>query len=60
MEKETKDKEAHVELSVMEMLKNAIGLDLTRFTVPVTYNEPTTFLQRCVPLRKLLVSNPVE
>jgi hypothetical protein len=47
MEKEANQ---HVEMSVMEMLKNAIGLDLTKFTVPVTFNEPTTFLMRFVNL----------
>jgi hypothetical protein len=36
----------HKDVSIMELLKNAIGLDLTKFTVPVSYNEPTTFLQR--------------
>jgi len=45
MEKEGEEKK-NVETSIIDYLKNAIGMDLTRFSVPVTYNEPTTFLMR--------------
>jgi len=44
MEKDSEKK--NVETSIIDYLKNAIGMDLTRFSVPVTYNEPTTFLMR--------------
>lgn len=41
--------------SVWSVLKDMIGKDLTRITMPATINEPLTFLQRwghrvCVPL----------
>lgn len=32
--------------SLIQILKNAIGIDVTKITIPVSYNEPTTFLQR--------------
>lgn len=31
---------------LVALLTNAIGVDITRITVPVSYNEPTTFIQR--------------
>ncbi len=34
--------------SVWSILKNMIGKDLTRITMPATINEPLDFLQRCV------------
>lgn len=46
MESPTEKSKGKGDVSIMELLKNAIGLDLTKFTVPVSYNEPTTFLQR--------------
>jgi hypothetical protein len=33
-------------INVWSVLKNAIGKDLTRFSVPVIFNEPTSMLQR--------------
>jgi len=32
--------------SLLQILSDAIGVDVTRITLPVSYNEPTTFLQR--------------
>lgn len=32
--------------SLLQILSDAIGVDVTKITVPVSYNEPTTFLQR--------------
>jgi hypothetical protein len=32
--------------SLLQILADAIGVDVTRITIPVSYNEPTTFLQR--------------
>jgi len=32
--------------SLLQILSDAIGVDVTRITIPVSYNEPTTFLQR--------------
>jgi len=32
--------------SLIQLLTDAIGVDITRITVPVSYNEPTTFIQR--------------
>jgi hypothetical protein len=32
--------------SLVQLLTDAIGIDITRITVPVSYNEPTTFIQR--------------
>jgi hypothetical protein len=32
--------------SLVQILTDAIGVDVTRITIPVSYNEPTTFLQR--------------
>mmetsp|Transcript_8675 Transcript_8675/g.26929 ORF Transcript_8675/g.26929 Transcript_8675/m.26929 type:complete len:793 (+) Transcript_8675:184-2562(+) len=32
--------------SLLQLLKSATGLDLTTITLPVTLNEPTSFLQR--------------
>jgi hypothetical protein len=40
----TKDKEQRPGL--MKILGKAIGLDITTISIPVTYNEPTSFLQR--------------
>lgn len=34
--------------SIWSLLKNMIGKDLTRLTMPATINEPTSTLQRCV------------
>jgi len=31
---------------LVALLTNAIGIDITRITVPVSYNEPTSFIQR--------------
>jgi hypothetical protein len=32
--------------TLLQILSDAIGVDVTKITVPVSYNEPTTFLQR--------------
>jgi hypothetical protein len=32
--------------SLLQILSDAIGVDVTKITIPVSYNEPTTFLQR--------------
>jgi hypothetical protein len=32
--------------SLLQILSDAIGVDVTRITIPVSYNEPTTFIQR--------------
>lgn len=32
--------------SLIQILTDAIGVDVTKITIPVSYNEPTTFLQR--------------
>jgi hypothetical protein len=36
--------------SLWSLMKNMIGKDLTRITMPATINEPTSSLQRCVCL----------
>jgi hypothetical protein len=40
----TRDKDQRPGL--MKILGKAIGLDITTIAIPVTYNEPTSFLQR--------------
>lgn len=32
--------------SIWSIIKDAIGKDLTKFTVPVYFNEPTSMLQK--------------
>ncbi|TKR71791.1 hypothetical protein L596_019332 [Steinernema carpocapsae] len=34
------------DLSIWSVLKHMVGKDLTRFTVPILFNEPLSFLQR--------------
>ena len=44
--------------SIWSVLKNAIGKDLTRITLPATINEPLSALQvhcHCLPLRAPIV-----
>ena len=37
---------ARADFSLWSILKNCIGKDLSRITMPVVWNEPLTFLQR--------------
>lgn len=37
---------ARADVSLWSILKNCIGKDLSRITMPVVFNEPLTFLQR--------------
>jgi hypothetical protein len=32
--------------SLAKILSQAIGVDITRITIPVSYNEPTSFIMR--------------
>jgi Oxysterol-binding protein len=40
------DQDSEKRDGLMKLLANAVGLDITTIAVPVTYNEPTSFLQR--------------
>lgn len=40
------DQEPEKRDGLMKLLANAVGLDVTTIAIPVTYNEPTSFLQR--------------
>lgn len=37
---------ARADVSLWSILKNCIGKDLSRITMPVVFNEPLSFLQR--------------
>ncbi|CAI4058377.1 hypothetical protein N7582_001092 [Saccharomyces uvarum] len=42
----TMDKDERPKISLWAVLKSMVGKDMTRMTLPVTFNEPTSLLQR--------------
>jgi oxysterol-binding protein 1 len=40
-------KDSKVKISLWTILKDSIGKDLSKITVPVYFNEPLSILQRC-------------